>query len=139
MKPRTEDDILARTPIMVRLGDQDYEIALLSVFPQREWRKKLFASLAPILASFNFRVDGASMTHGLTAALLEFPETLADLVFAYGTSLPKEEILGNATEEQMAAAFSAIMAVAFPFLPQLATMTQVLKSASLPQPASSTN
>lgn len=139
MKPRTEDEILARSPIKTRLGEKEYDISPLAVMPQREWRKKLFAELAPILAAFNFKVDGKSMAEGLTAALLNFPEKLCDLVFAYAPDLPKEEILEKATEEQIAVAFSAIMAVAFPFVPQLGMVTTLLRSANLPQSANSTN
>lgn len=130
MKVRTEDDVLARAPITVKLGDKDYAIPLLAVLAQREWRKQLFSELLPILESFNFQVDGKSMAAGLTAALLEFPEKLSDLVFRYSPDLlpAKDEILSSATEEQIAAAFSAIMAVAFPFLPQLGMVTQMARA-----------
>jgi len=138
MKPRTEDDIISRAPLVVRLGASDFNIPLLPVTPQREWRKKLFAELVPIIASFNFQVDGQSMTTGLTAALLHFPDKLAELVFAYSPELPQAEILlpaNGVTEEQIATAFSAIMGVAFPFLPQLGLVTQMLRTtiASLPR------
>ena len=133
MKPRTEDEILSRAPITTKLGDKEYSIPLLAVMTQREWRKNLFAELAPILAAFNFNVDGKSMAEGLTAALLTFPDKLCDLVFAYAPDLPREEILSSATEEQIGCAFSAIMAVAFPFIPQLGMVTNLLRSASSPQ------
>jgi hypothetical protein len=128
MKARTEDDILSRAPIVVKLGDKEYSIPLLAVMAQREWRKKLFAELAPLLEAFNFTVDGKSMASGLTAALLNFPDKLCDLVFAYAPDLPKEEILEKATEEQIASAFSAVMAVAFPFIPQLGMVTNLLRN-----------
>jgi hypothetical protein len=161
MKARTEDDILSRAPIVVKLGDKDYSIPLLAVMAQREWRKKLFAELAPLLEAFNFTVDGKSMASGLTAALLNFPEKLCDLVFLYRqygfalaslADVPDEEIhaaflaliakkplaeapdfphsviLAKATEEQIASAFSAVMAVAFPFIPQLGMVTTLLRS-----------
>jgi hypothetical protein len=130
MKPRTEDDVIARTPITTKFGDKEYSIALLAVLPQREWRKKLFAELAPILATFDFKVDGQSMADGLTAALLTFPEKLSDLVFDYAPELSRDEILAAATEEQMTLAFSAIAAVAFPFLPQIAMVRQLMRSAA---------
>jgi hypothetical protein len=130
MKPRTEDDALSRAPLSVKLGDKDYSIPLLAVMAQREWRKNLFAELAPILESFNFKVDGKSMATGLTATLLTFPDKLCDLVFSYAPDLPKDEILASATEEQIATAFSAIMAVAFPFVPQLGMVTNLLRANS---------
>jgi len=132
MKPRTEDDILSHAPISVKLGDKDYSIPLLAVQAQREWRKKLFAELAPILAAFNLTVEAKTMAAGLTASLLTFPEKLVDLVFLYAPGLPKDEILASATEEQIAVAFSAIMAVAFPFVPQLGMVRSLLR-ANLPQ------
>jgi hypothetical protein len=163
MKARTEDDILSRAPITTRLGDKDYSIPLLAVMAQREWRKNLFAELAPILESFNFKVDGKSMATGLTATLLTFPDKLCDLVFAYreyglamaslrgfsdaeipaaflallakgplpeAPDFPRGEILQSATEEQIASAFSQIMAVAFPFVPQLGMVTNLLRANS---------
>ena len=128
MKARTEDDILSRAPITTKLGDKDYSIPLLAVMAQREWRKNLFAELVPLLDSFKSKADGQSIQTGLTAALLNFPEKLCDLVFAYAPALPKEEILEHATEEQIASAFSAIMGVAFPFLPQLGMVTNLLRA-----------
>jgi hypothetical protein len=133
MKPRTEDDIIARTPLSIKLGDTDYSIPLLAVLSQREWRKNLFAELAPILESFNLKVDGSTMANGLTAALLTFPDKLCELVFAYAPDLPKDEILANATEEQIATAFSAIMGVAFPFIPQLGMVTNLLRATAIAQ------
>jgi hypothetical protein len=169
MKPRTEDEILARAPLSAKLGDGQYAIPLLAVIPQREWRKKLFAELVPVLASFTLNSSG-NMATGLTAALLNFPDKLCDLVFAYreygfamaslartpgikaeelgpaflallekgpleeASDFPRAEILANSTEEQIASAFSKIMAVAFPFMPQLATVTRLLRAtASSPQ------
>jgi hypothetical protein len=132
MKARTEDDVDARTPITVKLGEKDYSIPLLAVMAQREWRKKLFAELGPILESFKPKVEGNGILDGLAASLLNFPEQLTSLVFAYAPDLPKDDILANATEEQIASAFSSIMLVAFPFLPQLGMVTQVLRSTALP-------
>jgi hypothetical protein len=134
MKARTEDDILSRAPVVVKLGGKDYSIPLLAVMAQREWRQRLFAELAPLLEAFNFSVDGKSMATGLTAALLKFPEKLCDMIFAYAPDLPKEEILEKATEEQIASAFSSIMGVAFPFLPQLGMVTQLLRSVPTASP-----
>jgi hypothetical protein len=134
LKSRSEEDILSRTPIRVRLGDKDYDIPLLGINAQRKWRQKLGVDLEAIIKNFNQRdVSEKAMLNGLAGALVEFPEKLADLVFAYGTELPKDEILEKATEEQIAAAFSAIMVVAFPFLAQLGLVTQLVRATSNPQ------
>ena len=141
MEKRTESEILAKTPIKVRLGDKDYKIPLLTVLPARDWRIKLDMSMAGMADSFKVveTASASSVANGLTYALIQFPEKIADLVFDYaGEVLPKDEILANATEEQLATAFSAIMQVAYPFLPQLAMVTQVMR-ANLQPPAKFTN
>jgi hypothetical protein len=139
---RTEDEILSRAPIKCTLGGTEYSIRPLAVMAQREWRKKLFDSLAPILEAFDVTIDPASMStakvmsKGLTATLLQFPEVLVDLVFAYAPGLPQDDIMdrqNGATEEQFAVAFSKIAAVAFPFLPQLDAVTRIVRETSLPQ------
>lgn len=48
---------------------------------------------------------------------------------------PRADILATATEEQIAGAFSAIMSVAFPFTPQLATVRNLLKATGQPSQA----
>lgn len=165
MKVRTEDDAVERAPVEVKLGAETYAIPLLAVMAQRQWRKLLLAELAPLLDTFNFeRIDGKSMATALTAALMQFPEKLLDLVFAYrdygalltalseekdlsstdlqnrflfaiknnevppAADMPRAKIMANATEEQIAMAFSAIMGVAFPFIPQLGLVTNLLRS-----------
>ena len=130
MKLRTEDDAVAQTPLSVKFGKEDYSIPLLTVMPQREWRKKLFAELVPILAVFQFNTEGKTVTDGLTACLLQFPEKLAELVFAYAPALPKDQILDSATEEQLVAAFAAVMGVAFPFVPEIRRVTKILTNAT---------
>ena len=139
MKPRTEDEILSRAPITTKFGDKEYSIPLLAVMAQREWRNKLFAELAPILAAFDFKTDGASVANGLTAALLEFPEKLVELVFLYAPDLPRDEILTDATEEQIILAFDQIKALAFPFSPPLMEMRQIFKAVGSQPSANSTN
>lgn len=143
MEKRSESDILAKAPIKVKLGEKDYRIPVLTVLPAREWRIKLNTELAGLTGSFKVveAADANAVASGLTFALIQFPEKVAELVFLYaGESLPKDEILAASTEEQLAAAFSAIMQVAYPFLPQLSLATQVMIStATRPQSAKFTN
>jgi hypothetical protein len=155
MQPRTEDDILAKTPVSLRLGAKDYAVPILTILPARAWRMKLDQSCGDIVRNFQPEVDKKAFATGLTGALIHFPEKIAELVFAYANGwegpealgsgkkklekplLPEEEIMANATEEQLAAAFSQIMAVAYPFLPQLALVRQAVLG-SLRQRANST-
>jgi len=75
---------------------------------------------------------------GLISALVQCPEKLADLLFAYAPSLPKDEILENSTEEQIVTAFSGLVEVAYPFIDVLRMATSVLNTevSNLPRPDS---
>lgn len=118
--PRTEAEMISKAPVKVKLGAKDYDIPVLTILPSREWRIKLNEAMASILASFDFteHADAENLGHGLTSALIRFPEKMADLIFAYaGDVLPKDEILATASEEQIGTAFSRIMEVAFPLVP----------------------
>ena len=129
---RTEEQILSRAPIEVTLGETKYSIRPLTIIKSREWRAKLQEELAGIVGQFNQKADGNTMVAGLTGALVQFPEKLADLVFAFAPDLPNDTILEEATEEQICAAFSVCLTLAFPFLAQLAMVRQVVTaSASL--------
>jgi hypothetical protein len=142
MEKRSESDILAKAPLKVKLGDKEYQIPVLTVLKAREWRVKLNTELGELTSSFSIvgSADANAMSRGLTFALIQFPEKVAELVFAYaGETLNANEVLDVATEEQLAAAFSAIMGVAFPFLPQLSLVTQVMNSTNRPQLARSTS
>lgn len=139
---RSETDKLSMAPLIVKLGTKDYKIELLRTLKQREWRKLLVAELGAILGNFNLNVENAEVNvfkGGLISALVQCPEKLTDLLFAYAPDLSKDEILDDktgATEEQIVLAFSEIMTVAFPFLAVLKMTTEILSSelSSSPKP-----
>lgn len=126
---RTEEQAVSMAPIEVVLGAEKYSIRLLNINPQREWRTKLHNALFPILDSFQAPTLQKALEGGLTSALLKFPDAIMDLVFEYAPYLPKDKIMEEATEEQMACAFSEIQSVAYPYLPQLTTATQLWRQA----------
>ena len=125
--PRTEAEMICKAPIVVKLGEKEYKIPVLTILPSREWRVKLNTEMAEIVASFQpTELDANVFGKGLASALIGFPEKMADLVFAYaGEILPKDEILASATEEQIGTAFSRIMEVAYPLVP----LAQAMKAA----------
>lgn len=131
---RTDDDKLSMNGFEVTLGTEKYRIECLKINPQRAWREKLSVELAPLVQTFNKTADQKSFVHGLAGALIDFPEKLADMVFAYAPNLAekKEKIFEEATEEQLAIAFSNIMSIAFPYLAQLGLVTQVIRASRVP-------
>lgn len=137
---RTEDEVIGKAPIKVRLGDVDYEVKPLSMTPQRKWRQKYVAAIFPLLNSFKGQSLEDAMSKGLACVLVQFPEKLEELLFEYSQELrdAKDKITDEedgATEEQVAAAFSRIMVVAYPFLPQLETATKLWRSAQSTPPS----
>lgn len=140
---RSESDILAKKPLRLRFGLKDYEVPILLTMPSEEWRTLLDQQLGDVAGSFQIEPTANStvVRRGLTAALMETPRKIRELIFAYaGKSLDQEEVLANSTDEQFAAAFSQIMQVAYPFLPPLRMVTEALRrNAAPPQSAKSLN
>lgn len=124
MLKRSESDMLAMAPIKVRLGKKDYEVPTPNNRQAKEWRDKLYEALGPLLSNFDFQgvnlnADPTSvsqlMSAKLSQELIAFPAKLADLLFEFAPSLPKEEILDDASDEQISLAFSAVAEVGYPF------------------------
>jgi hypothetical protein len=128
MKARTEDQIISQAPIEVTLGPTKYPITPLTIKKSAAWRKKLIDTCSTLLSNFDEESNPVNMGHGLTRSLIAFPEGILNLVLDYAPNLDRAVIEEQATEEQVAAAFSAIMQVAYPFLAQLGTVNQVVKA-----------
>jgi hypothetical protein len=122
---RTDEDVIARTPFEVALGATKYKIKLLPIAPAREWRKKLVTTLGEVNRSLGVSASPDSLGAGLTAAMIQFPDKLLDLVVAYAPELPRATIEAEATDEQLAAAYGRIVGIAFPFLGSLAVSRKV--------------
>jgi hypothetical protein len=134
-KERTEEQVLSKAPLKVKLGNVDYELPILAITRMGEWRKKVIATAKEIGEL------GVSLL-GLGQAFLAFPEKIVELVFAYAPNLPKDKIMdaeNGATEEQFALAFSQIESVAFPYQRQVSLMKSLATIQSLSPSEKSTN
>lgn len=128
---RTEDQVLSKAPFTVRLGEKDYSIKLLGIAAQRAWRSKMSQEMQEVVSQFaptSKAPTAGAFSAGLTVALVQFPEKLTELVFAYAPDLPREEIMEAATEEQISIAFSKIVQVAFPFLTHLGMVKTAIQA-----------
>jgi hypothetical protein len=108
----------------VIFGGQPYAVAQLPVLKARAWREQLIGS-ARVLSDSLFRPTNGHDDHffaGLGTAYLGFPDKLLEMIFAYGQDLPKAEITAAATDDELIAAFAAIVRVAFPYLHNLSLM-----------------
>jgi hypothetical protein len=127
MVVRTDSDVLSKAPVTVKFGDKEYKIAPLTILQGRDWRTKFNEQMTKISSTFAAPATQGSFGSGLSTALLQFPEVVADLVFAFDSSLPSEVILQEGTDEQLAHAFSAVMTLAFPYWSQLKTAIDLAK------------
>jgi hypothetical protein len=138
---RTDDQILSKEPIKVRLGSKDYEFSIPSPRLARAWRAKLFDSMGEL--SNIMKVDSSNVDKfygSLGFIFLQFPERLADLVFLFAPDVPREQAEDECSEEQLARAFGQVMQVAYPFAEVLGATSKVLgMAASLPAPVKFTN
>jgi hypothetical protein len=108
----------------VVFGGQPYTVAQLPVLKARAWREQLIGS-ARVLSESLFRSTNGHDEHffaGLGTAYLGFPDKLLEMIFAYGQELPQAEITAAATDDELIAAFAAIVRVAFPYLHNLSLM-----------------
>ncbi len=137
---RTEAQIVAMSPITVRLGESDYEIKPLRITAAQKWREKLIQEVGAI--SGVLKQDASTspaFINGLAFVFLQFPEKMLDLLFAYAPYLPQEAIRDEekgATEEQVSRAFGQIVQIAFPFVGELRAITQILSVAASSFPPS---
>lgn len=106
------------------LGGKSYSVTKLPALKARAWREQLIRS-AHELSDSLLRPTNGHDEHffaGLATAYLGFPDKMLEMLFAYGEQLPREEIVGAATDQEIVEAFAAIMRVAFPYLHALSLM-----------------
>jgi len=134
--PRSESDILLKQ-IVVRFGDKEYTIPVLRMKAAAIWRKEYFERTQEVAASMI--VDGMagkdemakSVGNALTAALLNFPDKIPELVFSYAPCLTgqREQILDEAYDEDFTRAFAEIYKAAFqPFLASLGAVLEMQRA-----------
>jgi hypothetical protein len=136
MEPRSESDIIKKT-LTLHFGDKEYEVPVLRMLAAARWRKEYFERTKDVSASMmveNMDDKGQlnkAIGNALTGALLAFPEKIPELVFSYAPSLPKDEVMEAAYDQEFSRAFAQIWQVAFsPFLESLGTMLEMQKASA---------
>jgi hypothetical protein len=144
MEPRSESDIIKKT-LTLHFGEKEYEVPVLRMLAAAKWRKEYFERTKDVSTSMiveNMDDKGQlskAISNALTGALIAFPEKIPELVFSYAATLPKEEIMESAYDQEFSRAFAQIWQVAFsPFLGALGTVLEMQKAAAS-QSASSGN
>jgi hypothetical protein len=127
---RSEEDQMFMLPSKVRLGEMDYEIRPLPMRKSAEWRAKFTEEVHAL--GEHMKGDAASMDKfvgGLKFAFLKFPAKISEMVFSYAPDLPREVIENEASDEQMASAFSVVLQISFPYAAHL-TLAQTVRQAA---------
>jgi len=130
VSPRTEEQKILQSPVVVVLGGEEHQIKPLVIKDSREWRRKLASALGKLPEILQTTTDTPdSFSHALNAMLFEMPETVADLFFSYAKELNRDEIEGIATDAELASAFEEVVKIAFPLS---GVLPKVLGKTSLP-------
>ena len=134
MDKLSDSEVLIKK-LSLQFGGKQYEVPMLRMIPAAEWRKHFFEKTQGAAAAISFSLDEKSpdvqkeLSRAFFTSLFSFSEALPDLVFAYAPSLPKDEILAEAYDEDFVNAFKAIWGVAFqPFLTSLGMVIEMQKS-----------
>lgn len=130
---RTEAEIVSQSPLLIRLGDDEYEIKPLTIAKDEIWRKKFATLLGDAMKNATSRIDDVD---ALNAMLVSQPEVMLESIFAYAPYLPKEKILAEATTVQLGLAFSVIWQQAFqPFFVMAGQLRALANQMSMQIPA----
>lgn len=113
--PRTEEDKVLQAPIKARFGGTEYDIKILCIRDNREWRKKFNTALAALDAGINSGTDSKA----LEILLVNNPDTVFDLVFAYAKDLKRDEIEAVATDKEISDVLPLIIEASFPLAQSL--------------------
>ena len=117
MSERTEEAIITMSDFDVILGGETYKISPLVIRDSREWKKKVIDLIKPLPGMINKTVDTEhpeEFGDVLGQMMIEMPEQVLDLFFGYAKDLDREYIESVATDMEVAAAFEAVVKVAFP-------------------------
>ena len=118
---RTEEEKVARAPLLVKLGGKEYPITPLVIRDARIWRQKVVNVLTSLPDYINATTDSPDdFNAALKALLVTMQDTTLDLFFEYAKDLPRDEIEKTTTEEEIAEAFSRVIEIAFPLSRSLA-------------------
>lgn len=115
-KKRTEEEKVARAPIVVVLGGKKYNIAPLVIRDSREWRKKaaIFQAAVAKYASVDSN-NPVEFEKSLIELLTDRLDQTIDLFFDYAKDLNRGKFESIATDGEIVVAFQEVIKIAFPF------------------------
>lgn len=120
--------------VVVTLGGTAYRVRQLPMRAEAEWRRQVQAKLAPVMGlianfnqiEFNTPADFAAFLQGLAPLLLDAPDLMLELLYAYAPALADhaEEIGEAAYSDEVMEALKAVVGLAYPFARDLAGLVR---------------
>ena len=136
---RSESDVLLKE-LKLSFGEKEYVVPVLRMKAAAKWREEYFKRTKEVFDTMPAKFEGdqkelaTAIGRGLMGALLEFPDKVPELVFSYAPSLPQEEILQAAFDQEFSRAFAQIWQVAFaPFLGSLGMVLEMQRAQAASQ------
>lgn len=127
MDDRTEEQILAQAPITVWLGGEKYDVKLLVIRDSRAWRGKVVGLLSSLSKYANVDTSKPEEFHSaMDALIVGMGEQVLDLFFEYAKDLDRKKIEAVATDQEVSVAFKQVVAIAFPFVGNVAGIAEKL-------------
>lgn len=123
--------------VTITLGGKEYQVAELKSRENAAWRKKLdeyFHDLTAVLSEWPQMEVSVELVGRLVnlarEKLLGSADLIVDLVCSYSPQLTedKEQILSEAYDSELTAAFVEVLKLAFPFGPLVANLAKLLPS-----------
>ena len=143
ISPRSDSDVLLKE-LTLTLAEKDYTIPVLRMTAAAKWRKFYFERTQQLSNAMPMQFDENSpdlakaLRYALTGTLLEFPQQIPELIFAYAPDLPREDILAaDPYDQEWVVAFRKVWEVAFTSFLATAGMTMDLRRAIASRSASS--
>lgn len=126
---RNDEQKVKQEPLMLVFGQGDnaktFPVKLLTMGKASEWRTQFIDVMDKVLAPV---LTEQATTVNFTSAMMQFPEKLTDMVFAYASTVNRAEVVEIATDEQMAMAFTQVWEVAYPFLTHLGNVLKMVQA-----------
>jgi hypothetical protein len=111
--------------VTVKIAERDYEVQELRSRANEAWRKRLQEPFGALVKRLEGAGDTditsprelAALVQDTAGALLESPDTLREMLFAYAPALEgdRERILEEAYDSELLDAFVQVLKLAFPF------------------------
>ncbi len=127
MDERTEEQVLAQAPITVWPGGEKHDVKLLVIRESREWRGKVVGLLSSLSQYSSVDTSHADEFHtAMDALIVGMGDQVLDLFFEYAKELDRDEIEKKATDQEVSVAFKQVVAIAFPFVGNVAGIAEKL-------------